>query len=117
MSNEAKLDQILEKLTAAEARFDSLQGEVRGLQGEVERLGAKQEETVVAFRSHYSDMAGLYRQLREDLGRFEVRVEAKLSQVNQSIQALKDSLDRQDFRADEHARRISRLEEQPREPL
>ena len=60
-------------------------------------------------------MADLYRRVREDVNQFEDRLEAKLTQINQSIQALRDSIDRQDFRADELGRRVTRLEERPRD--
>jgi chromosome segregation ATPase len=70
-----------------------------------------------AFRENWADFSRLYRAMRDDLHRFEDRVEAKLSQVNQSIQALKDSLERQDFRSSELARRIDDLETRPREPV
>ena len=58
-------------------------------------------------------MSNRYRRVRSDVKLFEDRLEAKLSQVNQSIMALKDSIDRQDFRSDSLGRRITALEEPP----
>jgi hypothetical protein len=58
-------------------------------------------------------MSNRYRRVRSDVKLFEDRLEAKLSQVNQSIVALKDSIDRQDFRSDWLGRRITALEERP----
>ena len=101
--SEEKLDQILNTVTRLEQKQD--------------RLEQKQDEMLEAFRAHWSDMSTLHRAVRDDLRRFEDRVEGKLTQVNQSIQALKDSLERQDFRSDELGRRIDRLEIREKPPL
>jgi archaellum component FlaC len=90
-----------------------LKQDVGGLKQDVGGLKEKQDEMLIAFRAHWADMSSLHRAVREDLRRFEDRVENKLTQVNQSIQALKDSIERQDFRSDELGRRIERLELKP----
>jgi chromosome segregation ATPase len=108
--SEEKLDEILGKVT-------KLERDVGGLKQDVGGLREKQDEMLEAFRAHWSDMSTLHRAVRDDLRRFEDRVEGKLTQVNQSIQALKDSLERQDFRSDELGRRIDRLEIREKPPL
>ena len=126
--SDAKLDQILDKLTGLERDVAALKTDVgtlktdvstlksgqESIRGQIAVIDRRQDETVTAFKQNWSDIADLYRRGRDDLQRFEDRMEAKLSQVNQSIQALRDSIERQDFRADELGRRISRLEDQPR---
>lgn len=90
-----------------------LKQDVGGLSARADRQEARIDELVAAFRQNWSDMSALYRRVGDDLKLFEDRLEAKLSQVNQSIVALKDSIDRQDFRSDALGRRISALEERP----
>jgi FtsZ-binding cell division protein ZapB len=129
--SEAKLDQILNTVTKLELEFSELKQDVGGLKQDVGGLKQdvgglkqdvgglkqKQDEMLTAFRAHWADMSTLHRAVRDDLRRFEDRVENKLTQVNQSIQALKDSLERQDFRSDELGRRIERLELREKPPL
>jgi archaellum component FlaC len=143
--SDAKLDQILNTVTRLENEFSELKQDVGGLKQDVGglkqdvgglkqdvgglkqdvgglkqdvgRLEQKQDDMLTAFRAHWSDMSSLHRAVRDDLRRFEDRVENKLTQVNQSIQALKDSLERQDFRSDELGRRIERLELREKPPL
>jgi chromosome segregation ATPase len=135
---ESKLDLILGKLISLEQDVSELKQDVGGLKQDVGGLkqdvgGLKQDmdkrfeaqdrrfeaqdrrfdEIVGAFKENWGDMAGLYRRVRDDVKLFEERLEAKLSQVNQSIVALRDSLERQDFRADELGRRISLIEDRP----
>jgi predicted RNase H-like nuclease (RuvC/YqgF family) len=135
---ESKLDLILGKLISLEQDVGGLKQDVGGLKQDVGGLkqdvgGLKQymdqrfeaqdrrfeaqerrlDEIVAAFKENWGDMAGLYRRVREDVKLFEERLEAKLSHVNQSIVALKDSIDRQDFRSDELGRRINVLEDRP----
>lgn len=119
---EAKLDLILSKLIGLEQDMGTLKQEVGGLKQEVgglkvraDRSEERIEELIEAFRQHWGDTSGLYRRVRDELKLFEDRLEAKVSQVNQSIVALKDSIDRQDFRSDTLGRRIAALEE-PRPP-
>lgn len=127
--SEAKLDQILEKLSGVEREMSTLKADVGtlkadvgtlkqgqdGLRADLSKIETRQIETVTAFKVNWSDMADLYRRVREDVTAFEGRLESKLSQINQSLQALRDSIERQDFRADELGRRVSRLEQQPRD--
>jgi len=127
--SDAKLDLILDKLSALEQDVGTLKQDVGTLKQDVGtlkqdvgtlkewqgRADQRQQETIVAFKQNWSDMADLYRRVREDVKHFEDRLEGKLTQVNQSIQALRDTLERQDFRADELGRRVTRLEEQPRD--
>jgi uncharacterized protein YPO0396 len=108
--SEVKLDRILEMLSALTEDVATLKTDVATLKTDVVRLEKRQDETLAAFREHWKELSGLYRAVRDDLKRFEERVELKLSEVTQSIQALRDSLERQDFRSDELARRITRLE-------
>jgi chromosome segregation ATPase len=122
---DAKLDLILAKLVRLEqdvgglkadvgglkADVGGLKADVGGLSARVDRQDARMDELVAAFRENWADMSSLYRRVREDVKLFEDRLEAKISQVNQSIVALKDSLDRQDFRSDSLGRRIAALEE------
>jgi regulator of replication initiation timing len=108
--SEEKLDRILNEV-------GGLKQDVGGLKQDVGGLRQKQDEMLEAFRAHWLDMSTLHRAVRDDLKRFEDRVESKLTQVNQSIQALKDSLERQDFRSDELGRRIDRLEIREKPPL
>jgi hypothetical protein len=93
----------------------ALKQDVSALTIRADRSEKRIEELIAAFREHWGDMSGLYRRVREDVKLFEDRLEAKISQVNQSIVALKDSIDRQDFRSDTLGRRIAALEE-PRPP-
>jgi hypothetical protein len=115
---DTKLDLILSKLIGLEQDVGSLKQDVgslkQGLSGltvRADRSEARIEELIAAFREHWGDMSGLYRRVREDVKLFEDRLEAKISHVNQSIVALKDSIDRQDFRSDTLGRRIAALEE------
>jgi chromosome segregation ATPase len=115
--SEEKLDQILNEVAGLKQDVGGLKQDVGGLKQDVGGLRQKQDEMLEAFRAHWSDMSTLHRAVRDDLKRFEDRVEGKLTQVNQSIQALKDSLERQDFRSDELGRRIDRLEIREKPPL
>ena len=72
-------------------------------------------ETIAAFGSNWSDMADPYRRVREDVAAFEGRLESKLTQINQSILTLRDSIERRDFRTDELGRRVSHLEQRLRD--
>lgn len=133
---DAKLDLILSKLIGLEQDVGSLKQDVgslkqdvgslkqdveslkqglSGLTARADRNEERIEELIAAFRQHWGDMSGLYRRVRDDVKLFEDRLEAKISHVNQSIVALKDSIDRQDFRSDTLGRRIAALEE-PRPP-
>ncbi len=107
---ESKLDLILGKLI-------SLEQDVSGMRQEMDKRFEAQDkrfdEIVAAFKENWGDMAGLYRRVRDDVKLFEERLEAKLTQVNQSIVALRDSLERQDFRSDELGRRIALIEDRP----
>lgn len=107
---EAKLDRILEGVAALKQDVGTLKQDVGTLKQRLERVETRQDEMLAAFRANWSEMSGLYRAVRDDLKRFEERVEEKLSQVAQKIQALRDSLERQDFRSDELGRRLTRLE-------
>jgi outer membrane murein-binding lipoprotein Lpp len=122
--SEAKLDQILasvarleQQVTGLKSDVSALKGDVSALKGDVSGLVKRQDDTLTAFRDNWSDLSGLYRSVREDLHHFQERLEAKLSQVTQAIQALRDSLERQDFRSDELARRVGRLELGDKPPL
>ena len=122
--SEEKLDEILHKVTKLEQDVGGLKQDVGGLKQDVgglkqdvEGVRQKQDDMLTAFRAHWADMSTLHRAVRDDLRHFEDRVEGKLSQVNQSIQALKDSIERQDFRSDELGRRIDRLEVREKPPL
>jgi hypothetical protein len=128
---ESKLDLILGKLVSLEQnvgelksgmdkRFEAqdrrFEAQDRRFEAQDRRFEAQDrrfDEIVAAFKENWGDMAGLYRRVRDDVKLFEERLELKLSQVNQSIVALKDSLERQDFRSDELGRRISLLEDRP----
>jgi chromosome segregation ATPase len=129
---EAKLDLILSKVIGLEQELGSFKSEVKQELGSVkqelgsvkhevtelsaraDRQDARIAELVAAFRENWSDLSGLYRRILDDVKLFEERLESKISQVNQSIVALKDSIDRQDFRSDTLGRRITALEERPR---
>lgn len=141
--SDAKLDRILEVVAAVHRDVHALKTEVNTLKtdlgvlksdvaalktdvgtlkegqeqvhADIGRLEERRDETVRAFKRNWGDMADLYRRVREDVTHFEDRLESKLGQINLSIQALRDSLERQDYRTDELGRRVSRLEEQPRD--
>ncbi len=131
---DSKLDLILSKLIGLEQDVGGLKQDVGGLKQDVgglkqdvgglrqdvttltarmDRQEARMDELIAAFRENWADISNLYRRVREDVKLFEDRLEGKISQVNQSIVALKDSIDRQDFRSDSLGRRITALEERP----
>jgi hypothetical protein len=121
---ESKLDLILGKLISLEQDVSGMRQEMdKRFEAQDKRFEAQDrrfeaqdkrfDEIVAAFKENWGDMAGLYRRVRDDVKLFEERLEAKLSQVNQSIVALKDSLERQDFRSDELGRRIALIEDRP----
>ncbi len=115
--SEEKLDLLISAVTEMRQDMAQLKTDVAGLSRKQEELARKQDEMLAASRLAWADLSTLYRAVRDDLQRFEERVERKLSEVRQSIQALKDSLEAQDYRRDELARRIVRLETTPEPPL
>ena len=135
---EAKLDLILSKVIGLEQELGSFKSEVRHELGSVkqelgsvkqelgsvkqelsdlkvraDRQDARIDELVAAFRQNWGNMSGLYRRILDDVKLFEDRLASKVTQVNQSIVALKESIDNQDFRSDTLGRRITALEDRP----
>ena len=62
------------------------------------------------LRAFWRQTSMLHRQWRAELNRYEDRMDERFDQVNLSIQALKDSIERQDFRHRELAARVTDLE-------
>src|SRR5262245_9988762 len=95
--HDAKVDQALAALARLEARLESECGvvkkEIGGVKQDLAQVKQQQIEMVAAFRAHWADMSNLYRTVREEQKQFEERMETKLTRVNQSILALRDSLE------------------------
>jgi phage shock protein A len=77
---------LQQDIGALKQDIGALKQDVGALKQDVGALKHGQDEMTQAFRSHWADMSSLHRAARDDLKRFEERVEVKLSQVNPSIQ-------------------------------
>jgi septal ring factor EnvC (AmiA/AmiB activator) len=107
------LGSVKTDLGSVKTDLGSVKTELSDLKGRADRQDARIDELVAAFRQNWANLSGLYRRVLDDVKSFEDRLASKISQVNQSIVALKESIDNQDYRSDTLGRRITALEERP----
>ncbi len=82
----------------------------RRLRAEIE---ASEQRLTESGRLMFRQLGDLYRGTNEKIDRLDKHLSDRLDQTRGSIEALRSSLEHQDFRADELARRVTELETQP----
>jgi chromosome segregation ATPase len=127
-----KLKPLHEDMSTLRDEFGTLRGEFGTLRGEFGTLrgefGTLRDELRAEFRTEiraseerlaeggrlqFRQLSELYRGTLERIENMERHVGERLDATRAAIEALRSSLERQDFRSDELARRITTLETRP----
>jgi hypothetical protein len=80
-----------------------LRGELQAMEGRLAENG----------RMMFRQLADLYRGTNERMDRMEKNLSDQIGQTRGAIESLRSSVERLDFRLDEHGRRITALETRP----
>jgi hypothetical protein len=76
-------------------------------------IRASEQRLAEGGRLQFQQLAGLYRSTVEKVEHLEKHLGERIDATRGSIESLRSSLERQDFRADELARRMTALETRP----
>jgi chromosome segregation ATPase len=118
---EQRLGSIEQRLDSLESRLDSLERRVVKLAEDVAALSLRttaneknllemEQRILESARIQFQQLSGLYRALLERFDRAEKHNEQQFQSVRGAIEALRVSIETQDFRTTELGRRVTVLE-------
>jgi chromosome segregation ATPase len=98
---------IREEIQPVRGEVEKVRGEVEKVRGEVRTT---EERLAENGRNMFRQLADLYRTTIEKVEHLEKHLGERLDATRGAIEALRSSLERQDFRADELGRRMTAIE-------
>jgi uncharacterized coiled-coil DUF342 family protein len=104
---------LREETQAIRDEVQAVRNEVQAVRDETRAIEQRLTENA---RLQFRQLADLYRSTLEKIDLMDKHVGERLDRTRGAIEALRSSLERQDFRSDELGRRITTLETR-REPL